>query len=225
VEVSGVPSLTFQPRTKVGESMRVLCLGAHADDIEIGCGGTVLHLLSARPDTEVDWVVFTSGGTRAEEARRAAQAFLQHAETSHVTVLDFEDGFLPHRWEAVKRQFEQIKSDCNPDLIFTHHEHDRHQDHRVVNELTWNTFRNHAILEYEIPKFDGDLGNPSVFVPLDESEVSRKVSVLLDCYQTQRDKDWFDEETFRSVCRIRGLECRSPSGYAEAFHARKLVLL
>jgi LmbE family N-acetylglucosaminyl deacetylase len=219
-----VPSLTFQPHTKAGERMRVLCLGAHADDIEIGCGGTVLHLLSARPNTEVDWVVFTSGGARAAEARRAAQAFLQHAANSNVTVLDFEDGFLPHRWEAVKRQFEQIKSECNPDLIFTHHEHDRHQDHRLVNELTWNTFRNHAILEYEIPKFDGDLGNPSVFVPLDESEVSRKVEVLLDCYQTQRDKHWFDEETFRSLCRIRGLECRAPSGYAEAFHARKVVL-
>ncbi len=205
--------------------MRVLCLGAHADDIEIGCGGTVLHFLSARPETEVDWVVFTSDGTRAQEARRAAEAFLQHAATSRVTVLDFEDGFLPHRWDAVKRQFEEIKSKCDPDLIFTHHEHDRHQDHRLVNELTWNTFRNHAILEYEIPKFDGDLGNPSVFVPLDESEVGRKVEVLLDCYQTQRDKHWFDEETFRSLCRIRGMECRSPSGYAEAFHARKLVLL
>ena len=216
--------LTFQPRTKAGEGMRLLCLGAHADDIEIGCGGTILHLLKAFPKTQVDWVVFTSGATREKEARRAASDFLQHAASSRVTVFEFEDGFLPNRWDAVKRKFEEIKSGCNPDLIFSHYEHDRHQDHRLVNELTWNTFRNHAILEYEIPKFDGDLGNPSVFVPLDESEVSQKVALLLDCYQTQRDKHWFDEETFRSLCRIRGMECRSPSGYAEAFYARKLVL-
>jgi LmbE family N-acetylglucosaminyl deacetylase len=202
----------------------VLCLGAHPDDIEIGCGGTVLHLLSTRANTTVDWVVFTSSGARAEEARRAAQAFLQDAATSRVTVLDFEDGFLPSRWEEVKRRFEQIKSDRDPSLIFTHFENDRHQDHRVVNELTWNTFRNHTILEYEIPKYDGDLGNPSVFVPLDESQLDRKVAILLESYQTQRDKHWFDERTFRSMCRIRGMECRSPSGYAEAFHARKLVI-
>lgn len=224
MEVSPVRSLNFQPPEKAGKGMRVLCVGAHADDIEIGCGGTLLHLLGKRPGTEVDWVVFTSDGSRAEEARSAAAAFLENAGTSRVTVLDFEDGFLPHRWDAVKRKFEELKSSCDPDLIFTHCEQDRHQDHRVVNELTWNTFRNHTILEYEIPKFDGDLGNPSVFVPLDDSAVARKISVLLDCYQTQRDKHWFDEETFRSICRIRGLECRSPSGYAEAFHARKLVL-
>lgn len=205
--------------------MRLLCLGAHADDIEIGCGGTILHLLRAFPNTQVDWVVFTSGATRGAEARRAASDFLQQAASTRVTVFEFEDGFLPHDWDAVKRKFEEIKSDCDPDLIFTHYEHDRHQDHRLVNELTWNTFRNHAILEYEIPKFDGDLGTPSVFVPLEESDVSQKVALLMDCYQTQRDKHWFDEETFRSLCRIRGMECRSPSGYAEAFYARKLVLL
>jgi len=218
-------SLTFDSRTKAGEGMRLLCLGAHADDIEIGCGGTILHLLRALPNTQVDWVVFTSGPNRDEEARRAASGFLGHAASSRVTVFNFEDGFLPHRWEAVKRKFEEVKSSCDPDLIFTHYGYDRHQDHRLINELTWNTFRNHSILEYEIPKFDGDLGNPSVFVPLDASEVSRKVAVLMDCYQTQRDKHWFDEETFRSLCRIRGMECRSPSGYAEAFYARKLVLL
>lgn len=205
--------------------MRVLCLGAHADDIEIGCGGTILHLLRTISDCRVDWLVFTSGATREEEARRAADRLLKASSSSRVTVFDFEDGFLPQSWDAVKRKFEELKTDCDPDLIFTHYEHDRHQDHRLINELTWNTFRNHAILEYEIPKFDGDLGNPSVFVPLAASEVSEKVGVLMDCYQTQRDKHWFDEETFRSLCRIRGMECRSPSGYAEAFYARKLVLL
>jgi len=224
VEVSRVASLIFQPRDEAHDALRVLCLGAHADDIEIGCGGTMLHLLRTRPNTEVDWVVFTSSGTRAEEAKRAAQAFLQQAAASRVTVLDFEDGFLPHRWDEVKRRFEQLKSDCDPNLIFTHFENDRHQDHRLVNELTWNTFRNHTILEYEIPKYDGDLGNPSVFVPLDESQLDRKVTILLESYRTQRDKHWFDERTFRSICRIRGMECRCHSGYAEAFHARKLVI-
>lgn len=220
-----MPSLTFDPKPKSGEQLRVLCLGAHGDDIEIGCGGTILHLLESRPGTEVDWVVFTSRKDREQEARRAAEAFLENAGASRVTVYDFEDGFLPYRGEAVKRRFEELKAKCDPDLILTHYEHDRHQDHRLINELTWNTFRDHAIFEYEIPKFDGDLGNPSVFVPLNTETLDRKIEILLDCYQTQRDKHWFDAETFRSLCRIRGMECRSPSGYAEAFYARKLVLL
>lgn len=216
--------LRLTPQNESRTGLHLLCLGAHADDIEIGCGGTVLRLLSAFPTSEVDWVVFTSGTTRESEARRAAGQILADAAISRVTIHDFEDGFLPQRWDEVKRTFEALKSDCNPDLILTHHEHDRHQDHRIVNELTWNTFRDHVILEYEIPKFDGDLGSPSVFVPLDEPQVDRKVSVLVDCYRTQRSKDWFDGRTFRALCRIRGMECRSPSGYAEAFYARKLVL-
>ncbi|MEM7435564.1 MAG: PIG-L deacetylase family protein [Myxococcota bacterium] len=220
-----MPPLGFEPKQRDDEPLRVLCLGAHADDIEIGCGGTVLHLLASRQDTVVDWVVFTSSATRETEARAAAEGFLSHAGTSNVTVFDFEDGFLPHNGEAVKRRFEELKAKANPDLILTHYEHDRHQDHRLVNELTWNTFRNHAIFEYEIPKFDGDLGNPSVFVPIDRETLERKIELLVTHYQTQRDKHWFDAETFRSICRIRGMECRSPSGYAEAFYVRKLVVL
>jgi len=200
-------------------------LGAHADDIEIGCGGTIFHLLQSCPGTEVDWVVFTSKSEREREARRAAEAFLENASASRVIVHDFEDGFLPYRGEAVKRCFEELKTNCDPDLILTHCEKDRHQDHRLVNELTWNTFRDHAILEYEIPKFDGDLGNPSVFVPLATETLEQKIEVLLDCYQTQLNKHWFHAETFRALSRIRGMECRAPSGYAEAFYSRKLVVL
>lgn len=220
-----MPTLTFEPQTANGQPLRVLCLGAHADDIEIGCGGAVLHLLKSRPGTEVDWVVFTSGSTREREARRGAEGILENAGAARVTVFDFADGFLPYHGEAVKREFEKLKADCNPDLIFTHYEKDRHQDHRLVNELTWNTFRNHLVLEYEIPKYDGDLGNPSVFMPIEKVTLERKIEVLLDCYQTQRDKHWFDAETFRSLCRVRGMECRSSSGYAEAFFCRKIVIL
>ena len=220
-----MPSLVFDPKPRSGGHLRMLCLGAHADDIEIGCGGTIFQLLHTRPETEVDWVVFTSRADREREARRAAEAFLENAGAWRVTVHDFEDGFLPYQGNAMKRCFEELKSKCDPDLILTHCEHDRHQDHRLVNELTWNTFRDHAILEYEVPKFDGDLGNPSVFVPLTAETLERKIAILLECYQTQLNKHWFDAETFRALCRIRGVECRAPSGYAEAFYARKLVLL
>ncbi|MEM8608832.1 MAG: PIG-L deacetylase family protein [Myxococcota bacterium] len=220
-----MPPLQFEPKSRPGEPLRVLCLGAHSDDIEIGCGATLLQLLKSRPDTEVDWVVFTSRAEREKEARAAAMAFLENAGKSRVTVFDFEDGFLPYHGERVKRCFEELKSTCDPDLIFTHYEGDRHQDHRLLNELTWNTFRAHAVFEYEIPKYDGDLGRPTVYVPLSADALDRKVALLLEHYETQRDKHWFDEQTFRALCRIRGMECRSPSGYAEAFYVRKLVVL
>lgn len=219
-----MPSLTFEPTTKSGDPLRILCLGAHADDIEIGCGGTVLHLLETYTVAQVDWVVFASNENRHAEARRAAEALLGDAGRADVEILDFEDGFLPYQGEAVKRYFEELKGRCAPDLILTHFEADRHQDHRLVNQLTWNTFRDHAILEYEVPKFDGDLGNPSVFVPLSRETLDRKIEVLQTCYPSQETKRWFDPEVFRSLCRIRGMECHSPSGYAEAFYARKLVL-
>lgn len=220
-----MPSLTFEPAPKSGHPLRILCLGAHADDIEIGCGGTLLRLLETYAATQVDWVVFASNEGREAEARRAAEAMLSDAGSADVEVFAFEDGFLPYQGEAVKRCFEELKARCTPDLILTHFEGDRHQDHRLVNELTWNTFRDHAILEYEVPKFDGDLGNPSVFVPLSRETLDRKIEVLQTWYQSQRTKRWFDPDVFRSLCRIRGMECQSPSGYAEAFYARKLVLL
>jgi len=202
----------------------VLCLGAHADDIEIGCGGTMLTLLDTVKPLSVTWVVFSAAGPRAEEARRAAGSCLAAAATREVVVHDFRDGFFPHTGAAIKEKFEELKTRPSPDLVFTHYRHDLHQDHRVLSELTRNTFRDHAILEYEIPKYDGDLGRPNVFVPLESSVVQRKVDLLLSSFPSQSGKRWFTDDLFRAHLRLRGMECNSPSNHAEAFHGHKLVL-
>jgi LmbE family N-acetylglucosaminyl deacetylase len=201
---------------------RVLALGCHADDIEIGCGGTLIALTRARPGLAVTWVVLAAPGERAGEGRASAQAFLQSAGEADVRVHEFRDGFLPYLGGEVKDVFEGLK-ETRPDLVFTHTRHDLHQDHRLACELTWNTFRNHLILEYEIPKYDGDLGSPNVFVPLDEALVEEKLRVLRDHYGSQRGKHWFDDELFRALMRLRGME--SASRYAEAFTCRKLALV
>jgi LmbE family N-acetylglucosaminyl deacetylase len=201
----------------------VLCLGAHADDIEIGCGGTVLTLLERGAPIAVTWVVFCAEGQRAEEAQRSAETLLAGAAKREIIIEDFRDGFLPYTGAQVKEAFEELKLRAVPDLILTHHRHDLHQDHRLVAELTWNTFRNHLILEYEIPKYDGDLGAPNVFVPLEEAICERKIDTILGNFASQRGKRWFSEELFRSILRLRGMECNASSGYAEAFYCRKLV--
>jgi LmbE family N-acetylglucosaminyl deacetylase len=201
----------------------ILCLGAHSDDLEIGCAGTLLRLLEADPKPAVTWVVFSGDVARAAETRRAARALLGAASALTVETHEFRDGFFQHQGAAVKETFEALKARLSPDLVFTHHRHDLHQDHRYLCELTWNTFRNHLVLEYEIPKFDGDLGAPNVFVPLSEDQVRAKVDTLLTCFPSQSGKRWFTEDLFRSLLRIRGMECNSPTGYAEAFHGRKLV--
>lgn len=205
-----------------GGELVVLALGAHSDDVEIGCGGTILRLLRERQDVVVHWVVFSAEGPRAEEARRSAARFLEGARRSAVQVHQFRDGFLPYEGAAVKEAFEEMKG-LSPDLILTHHGADRHQDHRLVCELTWNTFRRHTILEYEIPKYDGDLGRPNVFVPLGEEVVERKVDLLMEGFASQRSKRWFTPETFRGLMRLRGIEAPEDAAYAEAFHARKLA--
>ncbi|HET9830882.1 MAG TPA: PIG-L deacetylase family protein [Vicinamibacterales bacterium] len=202
---------------------RVLCLGAHSDDIEIGCGGTLLKLLRDHPDVQVLWVVFSGRGGRSREARSSANAYLAGAGRKKVIVKEFRDGFFPMQAQRIKEYFEELKSTVDPDLVFTHYRDDRHQDHRVLSDLTWNTFRNHFILEYEIPKYDGDLGIPNFFVPLDEDLCRTKVGYLCQYFQTQSNKHWFSEETFRSLMRLRGMECASPTAYAEAFFCRKLV--
>lgn len=199
----------------------ILCLGAHCDDIEIGCGGTLLRLLQHNPQLTVTWVVFASNAQRRLEATQGAQRFCANAARLDLRIFDFRDGFLPYAGAQVKDCFEQIKGDIQPDLIFTHFRHDLHQDHRVVNELTWNTFRNHFILEYEIPKWDGDLGVPNTFVTLDEVLVQQKIALLNDIYRSQQGKSWFTDDLFRSLLRIRGMECNAPSRLAEAFYARK----
>jgi LmbE family N-acetylglucosaminyl deacetylase len=200
---------------------RVLCLGAHSDDIEIGCGGTLLKLLRDRSDLQVQWVVFSGRGSRAREARASAKAFLAGGAKSKVVIRQFRDSFFPTQLKEIKGYFETIKSSFEPDLVFTHYRDDRHQDHRVVSDLTWNTFRNHVILEYEIPKYDGDFGIPNFFVRLEENDCRKKVDYLCRHFQTQANKHWFAEETFRGLMRLRGMECAS--AYAEAFYCRKLV--
>jgi LmbE family N-acetylglucosaminyl deacetylase len=204
---------------------RVLALGAHADDIEIGCGATLLSLTRARSAVEVTWVVLGAQGQREREARASAEAFVGAAGRSEVVVQGFRDGFFPYVGGEVKDMFEELKSRLDPDLILTHARHDLHQDHRLVCELTWNTWRDHLILEYEIPKYDGDLGTPNVFVPVSEDLVREKARLVLDAFESQREKHWFTEELFLGLMRIRGMEGRSPSGYAEAFTCRKLSLV
>lgn len=206
------------------DRFRVLCLGAHADDIEIGCGGTLLTLLERHPNLVVRWIVFSADETRAREARASAEAFLGGAADRTIEVRNHRDGFFPYQGAAIKEEFEALKKEFSPDLVFTHYRHDGHQDHRLLCDLAWNTFRNHLILEYEIPKYDGDLGNPNVFVPLTETVCERKVRTILAEFASQRQRQWFDEETFLALLRLRGMEAASPTRFAEAFHCRKAVL-
>ena len=197
----------------------VLCLGAHPDDIEIGCGGTLLKLL-ARATVDVTWVVFSGAGQRKQEAEQSASAWLDSCRESRVDVLGFEDGHFPTQWREIKGAMKRLAEGCQPDLIFTHYGDDRHQDHRVISELAWQEFRSHHILEYEIPKFEGDLGHPNFYVALDEPQLNRKLDWLMHFHNSQSTKHWFDEELFRGCARLRGVECASH--YAEAFHARKV---
>jgi LmbE family N-acetylglucosaminyl deacetylase len=205
--------------------VRVLAIGSHADDIELGCGGALLRLAARGSDVELTWVVLGAHGARAEEARASATSFLMGTSpASRIIVEDFRDGFLPYDGGAVKDRFEQLKTEVSPDVIFTHTGIDLHQDHRLVAELTWNTFRDHLILEYEIPKWDADLRAPNVYVPLSEELVERKVELLLEHFPSQREKHWFTGDLFRALMRLRGMEASSPSRFAEAFRCRKLVL-
>jgi LmbE family N-acetylglucosaminyl deacetylase len=203
---------------------RLLVIGCHSDDIEIGCGGTILHLLETLPSVEVSWVVLSAHGERADEVHRSAEAFLEKAERREVIVGNFRDGFFPYEGGPIKDLFEDVKQRISPDLILTHYRKDLHQDHRIASELTWNTFRNHLILEYEIPKYDGDFGSPNVFFHLSEAISNQKVENLLRFFGTQRERRWFTKDLFLSVLRVRGMESNSPSRYAEGFYGRKVVL-
>jgi len=215
---AGVLSFGLRPRT-------ILCLGAHADDIEIGCGGTILTLLAAHRNVRCEWVVFSGGGgPREREARRSADLFLKGARTPEIAVHAFRDGFFPYAGAEIKEAFEELARRVSPDLIFTHARDDRHQDHRVVSDLTWNTFRNHLILEYEIPKYDGDLGMPNCFVPLRAAVAQRKIRHLRAAFPSQRSKRWFTADTFHGLLRLRGVESGAPEGLAEAFYGRKALI-
>jgi LmbE family N-acetylglucosaminyl deacetylase len=208
---------------QIGALRSVLCLGAHCDDIEIGAGATILKLIAAQPGLRVHWVVFSSTEERAAEARASAGDFLRGAASADVQMKTFSDGFFPAEGQAIKQYFEELKARVTPDLVLTHYRDDRHQDHRMISDLTWNTFRDHLVLEYEVPKYDGDLGQPNFFVPVDDQQRVFKVDAILRRYTSQGSKEWFTAETFNALMRIRGVECRSRTGYAEAFHARKIV--
>ncbi|WP_449287130.1 PIG-L deacetylase family protein [Marinobacter sp. PE14] len=204
---------------------RVLCLGAHCDDIEIGCGGSLLALLEGRNDIEITWVVFASNDERREEAKAGAELFCEGADSLDVRILDFRDGFLPAEPVRLKETFESIKASIpSPDLIFTHYRKDLHQDHRAVSDLTWNTFRNNLILEYEIPKWDGDIGQPNLFVPLAKHNGDKKIRHLQQAYPSQAEKPWFSHDLFWSLMRIRGMECNADETIAEAFYSRKMIV-
>ncbi len=204
---------------------RLLVIGAHSDDIEIGCGGTILTLTRAAPGLTVDWVVLAAAGERESEARASAEAFLAHAGSARVEVHAFRDGFLPYVGAEVKQVFEDLKPRVDPQLVLTHTRDDLHQDHRLACELTWNTFRDHLVLEYEVPKVDGDSIRPNVFVPLEERVVEEKIELLHRHFPSQAGKHWFDEDTFRGLMRLRGMEANAPERFAEAFVGRKVQLL
>jgi len=203
---------------------RVLCLGCHADDIEIGCGGSMLRLLNERPGMEVWWVVLSGDPDRAAEARQSAANWLSAARERQIICGDFRDRYFPAQWAQIKEFIHAIAARVEPDLIFTHRRDDAHQDHRLVGEITWNAFRKHLIWEYEIPKYEGDLGQPNVFVGLDEAICKRKIELLGDGFPSQQGKPWFTADTFWSLLRLRGLECNSPSRLAEGFYSRKIFV-
>jgi LmbE family N-acetylglucosaminyl deacetylase len=207
-----------------GRPLNILCLGAHSDDIEIGAGGTLLTLLQRHRAVRVHWVVLSATGERAQEARTSAADFLAQAERTRIDVDEVRDGFFPAEFVRLKERFEALKCATAPDLILTHGREDQHQDHRCVAELTWNTFRDHLILGYEIPKYDPDLGNPNIFMPLTAAIAERKVATILRHFTTQRTRRWFTAETFHGLMRVRGLQAAAPSGMAEAFYGPKLWL-
>lgn len=204
--------------------LRVLCLGAHCDDIEIGCGATLLRLMAEYPQVAVRWVVFSGNHVRHEESRRSAVELLEDATEKQLTLLSFRESFFPYQGDAIKSEFERLKGAVDPDLIFTHTKDDQHQDHRLIADLTWNSFRDHAILEYEVVKWESDLGHPNLFVPISRETAERKVAALMRHYTSQTPKSWFDADTFMAMLRLRGVGCNAAEGVAEAFHCRKVVL-
>ncbi len=202
---------------------KILCLGAHPDDIEVGSGGTILRLIQEAPRADFRWVVFSGESARREEARRGADAFLKEVKARKSDICQFRDSYFPFMGAEIKDYFEKLKTEFAPDIIFTHYRGDAHQDHRLISELTWNAFRDHFILEYEIPKYDGDFGTPNLYFHLPDNLVQQKMDHIFKTFETQKQKTWFTEETLRSVLRIRGMESNSPSKYAEAFYCRKIV--
>ena len=209
--------------TSFGKFKTILCIGAHPDDIEIGCGGTILKLLAEQNAVTVHWIILSTKKDNASEPMQSAERFLRDAKDKDIVQKNFQDTFFPHNGTEIKEYFNELGRKISPDMIFTHRLEDRHQDHRLVSELTWNTFRDHLILEYEIPKYEGDLGQPNVFVTLDRETGAHKVQTLLSTFSSQKEKKWFTSDTFWALLRLRGLESNSPSGFAEGFYSRKMI--
>jgi LmbE family N-acetylglucosaminyl deacetylase len=207
-----------------GDRLSVLCLGAHSDDIEIGAGGTLIGWMASGIRLDVHWCVASAAGERASEAEASAREFVACANSLQIAIGHFRDGYFPYQGSDIKTWMEGIRARFEPDVILTHRQNDAHQDHREISKLTWNLFRRHLILEYEIPKWDGDMGRPNLYMPLTASTLDRKIALLLRHFGSQRGKDWFDAETFRGLARLRGVECRAAEGYAEAFALRKACL-
>ena len=204
-------------------SLKILCLGAHSDDIEIGCGGTIMKFLQTYSNVEFLWVVFSADEIRKQEAFKSASLLLEKALIKKIRIHNFRDSFFPYQGSEIKESFEDMKA-FNPELIFTHQYSDLHQDHKQISELTYNTFRNHLVLEYEIPKYDGDLGSPNVFSPIDKKLYNQKIELLISSFKSQEHNQWFSDSTFQAILRLRGIESNSPTGYAEAFYCRKIVI-
>lgn len=215
--------VTIDFTTSSKRGLNVLCLGAHADDIEIGCGGTLLKLLEKKQNLHCYWIVFSANQKRQKESKASAEAFLNGAVTIKVEIKNFKESYFPYIGADIKDFFEELKKAFSPDIVFTHNMRDLHQDHRLISELTWNTFRDHLVLEYEIPKYDGDLGAPNFFVALDKVTCQKKVGLLMEHFSSQHSRPWFSEEVFFTLLRLRGVEINSSDGYAEAFYCRKVV--
>ena len=216
--------LNIWPNLKESRVSRILCLGAHSDDIEIGCGGTLLRLLEELDDLEIWWIVFSGQSVRKKEAEHSAELFLKRAKKKKIIIKDYQDGFFQYRGDKIKNYFEKLKKMYNPDMIFSHYENDLHQDHKFISGITYQTFREQVILEYEVLKYDGDIGSPNTYFFLDPRTCKEKVDLLLKCFNSQNKKHWYSGDAFRSVLRIRGIESRAPSGYAEGFYCRKIAI-
>jgi len=207
---------------EIKKNPKILCLGAHSDDIEIGCGGTILKLLKRNQNAHIRWIVFSANNIRAKEAQESSSFFIKKAKSKQIYIHNFKESYFPFIGAKIKDCFEKIRKEFDPDIIYTHSRYDKHQDHKLISNLTWNTFRDHLVLEYEIPKYDGDLKNPNFYVYLDKQIVNKKVKLIYETFKSQTKKYWFSKDTFKGLMRIRGLESNSPSGYSEAFHCHKI---
>jgi len=214
--------LPLQLETPAGRPLSILAIGAHPDDIEIGAGGTLLSLAAACPGLQARYLVLTGTAERHEEARSAASAFLPATDV-HIDLHELPEGRFPAVWARVKDALEDVARSCSPDLILAPSRADAHQDHRTIGEIVPTVFRDQLYLGYEIPKWDGDLSQPSMYLPLSADVARRKVELLHKCFPSQRVRDWWDDEVFLGMARLRGMECRAP--YAEAFTCTKSAIL